>query len=163
MRVRLGQFWPDGLQERFVTRGYVSSDWSIDSSSTFIRFDADLPAVAQWRAFLRTDNYASAVSLDNKDDRWCEVREQRCASIPLSSLTGEVPAWWNPTGDICDTFETMVWYDQIDSGVGRGNYLQYDPNTSTAWVYSYSCQHDLLWDRGDGAPVAIADTPKPSQ
>jgi hypothetical protein len=48
--------------------------------------------------------------------------------------------------------ETMLWYKDYYSGVGGGAYSGFDTATSTLWLYTWHCQHKILWQPGNMPP-----------
>lgn len=148
LQASLRDWWPNQFSSSDVTHAFILENGAIDSFSTFIRFETRRDAALKWIDFLRSSNTTTASELDKLGDRQCETRESIPDQIPLNEFTGEVPEWWKPSGEVLGAFETMVWYGETNSGVGRGNYIQFDANTNQCWVYSYTSQHDLLWQRG---------------
>ena len=52
----------------------------------------------------------------------------------------------------------MVWYVDGHSGTGRATYSAFDDAKGVPWIYRYTCQHDILWQRGqlpDGQRIDI--------
>ena len=154
LRMRLDEFWPPGVDVAKISHASVATHSSIDSGTMFLCFDAEPETVRKWVEFLRQNNFKEAFGLNDFEKYQCETREQQLDSIPFHRASGAIPEWWLPTGGTVSAFETMVWYRDSDSGAGRGKYLQFDERTNRCWIFVYTCQHNLLWLRGDEKGVS---------
>ncbi len=156
----LGKMWPDAVETNQVGSVSWEGESSRDSGSTFLRLECDSKTASQWAIHLRRDHRETSEWLATFPNHLVESRKHSYAGIPLREVTGKVPNWWTPPDHACEAHESMIWYQSSSSGVARGEYSIYDEANQTLWIYSYTCQHDELWPRGQINPTFGLLVPK---
>lgn len=144
---RLGGAWPAEVEPTAVTAVSFKSESSIDSHSHWYRIQLSPEPAAAWQdaVHARKEQF-----IKGRKDKDCEGLHLVIAGPPaLRTQTGTAPGWWTPPAIKFRATEAMLWYRDYDSGFGQAVYTGFDESTGTLWIYDYSCQHDLLWKRGN--------------
>jgi len=139
--------WPAGVAAGDVEAVSYKSESSRDSHSKWIRIRLTEDAASIWMDHAHQDQENSYKQ--RRHHLHEGVHRTVVGPPPQRSQTGITPTWWNPPSIDFRATEVMLWYTDYDSGVGRATYSAFDESTGALWVYSYACQHDLLWTRGN--------------
>lgn len=156
---RLEETWPEDVDAEAVTSVDHRIEAGIDSSSTWSRITLTPAAAATWSDHAHAGEVAWSQELARMGDKAPEGIQRRIPGPPsLRSQTGTTPDWWSPPTIEFRATEVIVWYRGNDSGVARAVYTAFDDTKNTLWIYSYTCQHDLMWGRGqppDGQQIVF--------
>jgi hypothetical protein len=142
--------WPAGIVPAEVQKMSCKHASAFDSHSAWYRIRLSPAAAAKWRDAIhskRERQYEPA--LGHRAERIEGVHRIERGPPLMHQQTGTTPKWWSPPAIDFRATELMKWYRDYDSGVGSATYSGIDESTNTLWVYEYSCQHDLLWSRGN--------------
>jgi hypothetical protein len=143
--------WPANVPVDRVSRLSLFETNSRDSHLRLLMVHIDAELAQRWSEY--EHRRLSQELIEIQGPRWSEIQaiQQSHPTIPRPS---EAPVWWTPqvpirTGSQAKATHAMLWYIGNDSGVGKGVTTLYDPTHSILWVYRFSCQHRLLWKRGE--------------
>ncbi len=156
----LGEMWPKVVDTNQVRLVSWAGESSRDSGSYFLRLECDSKTASQWASHLKRDHEETSDWLATFPNHLVETRQHSYGGIPLREVTGKVPNWWTPPDQACEAHESMIWYQSSRSGVARGEYALYDEPHQRLWIYSYTCQHDEFWPRGQIDPTYSNKRPK---
>ena len=146
--------WPATVDVAEVASCSFKSSGSIDSHSQWICLRITPAAATAWIEDAHQRQAETAKQPLERGYRSVEMAERTVAEPrPLHHQTGTTPSWWQPPKMPFRATEVMLWYDGNDSGIGRATYSAFNEQSGQLWIYEYSAQHDLLWQRGR-APVS---------